>query len=550
MLALAALALVTPASARADVGSEDVAMLEVVGQAGGVDVGPGREVPPALPGETVRVPQDEPTIQDGVDAAEPGGLVLISPGVYEEAVTVATPFLTIRGRDRNEVILDGGFERDTAISVVEADGVSIENLTVRHYALSGISWRGVNGYRASYVTAYDDGDRGIVADGSRYGRFEHSYAGGHLDSGFSIGGCQPCDAVVTDVLAENNGLGFSATNAGGNLFVINSEWRRNMTGIVPSTFGSEEMSPQRDIVIAGNWVHDNSNANTPSRPLSSVSFGMGIVVLGGRDDLVTENLVDGHAHFGIAVLPSPEGDVTLTEGNEIVDNVVRRSGDADLALGFPAAGGDCFSGNAFATSLPTAIEWRHGCSSWLRDVPGGSLGAAVGPIARYLEGGVEAGGRRRQPEPPPQPSMPGAEDAPPFPAIPGRAVPGGFTIRDARTLDVRATSDISREVTVLGFPLATSWWGLLLGLYAYALPLILYSAWVSIALWDLVRQEAVPNRTRLWWMIAVIAVPLFGPVAYFVWGRSPIQRSLRVMLVAGGLGIYVALAVLAVLIGA
>jgi hypothetical protein len=34
-----------------------------------------------------------------------------------------------------------------------------------------------------------------------------------------------------------------------------------------------------------------------------------------------------------------------------------------------------------------------------------------------------------------------------------------------------------------------------------------------------------------------------------VWGRSPIQRSLRVMLVAGGLAIYVALAALAVVIG-
>jgi phospholipase D-like protein len=115
---------------------------------------------------------------------------------------------------------------------------------------------------------------------------------------------------------------------------------------------------------------------------------------------------------------------------------------------------------------------------------------------------------------------------------------------------VPASTDVSREVTVLGFPLAASWWGVLVGLYAYALPMILYTAWVSIALWDLVRQDAVPNRVRIWWMAAVIAIPLFGPIAYYVFGRSPIQRSLRVMLVAGGLGIYVALAALAVTLGA
>lgn len=92
-------------------------------------VGPGREAPPTVPGPTVRVPQDFPTIQQAVDAAQPGGLVLVSPGVYNEAVTVTTQFLTIRGIDRNRVILEGGFQLPNGIHVIEADGVSIENMT-------------------------------------------------------------------------------------------------------------------------------------------------------------------------------------------------------------------------------------------------------------------------------------------------------------------------------------------------------------------------------------------------------------------------------------
>jgi plastocyanin len=262
------------------------------------DVGPGREQPPSLPGVTIRVPKDAPTIQEAVDAADPGGLVLVSPGVYREAVVVTTPFLTIRGLDRNRTILDGGLRLDNGIQVIEADGVAIENLTARHYVLNGFLWSDVFGYRGSYLTAYDDGDYGLFAYGSEFGQFDHSYASGHPDSGFYIGQCRPCHAVVTNVLAEDNALGFSGTNAGGDLFVVNSEWRDNMSGIVPNTLDSEELAPQRGMVIAGNWVHDNNNAQAPAKDLQYPSLGIGIIVNGGRDDLVTQNLVEDHVNFG------------------------------------------------------------------------------------------------------------------------------------------------------------------------------------------------------------------------------------------------------------
>jgi plastocyanin len=101
-------------------------------------------VPPPPPGggATVRVPQDRPTIQAAVDAASPGDLVLVSPGVYREAVEVTTPYLTIRGTDRNTVILDGGFELDNGIHALEADGVAVENMTARNYTLNGFYWTG------------------------------------------------------------------------------------------------------------------------------------------------------------------------------------------------------------------------------------------------------------------------------------------------------------------------------------------------------------------------------------------------------------------------
>ena len=60
----------------------------------------------------------------------------------------------------------------------------------------------------------------MFAYDSQYGQFDHSYASGHPDAGFYVGQCFPCHAVITEVLAENNALGFSGTNAGGDLFVV------------------------------------------------------------------------------------------------------------------------------------------------------------------------------------------------------------------------------------------------------------------------------------------------------------------------------------------
>ncbi|MFM7718429.1 MAG: right-handed parallel beta-helix repeat-containing protein [Actinomycetota bacterium] len=515
-------------------------------------VGPGREDPVAPTGDVVRVPEDAPTIQEGVRRARRGDLVLVGPGVYREAVVVTKPYVTIRGTDRNAVILDGGFELDNGIQVIEADGVAIENMTARNYLLNGFFWTSVFGYRGSYLTAYNNGDYGVYAYDSVYGRYDHVYASGSPDSGIYIGQCYPCHAIVTDSLAENNGLGYSGTNAGGDLWIVNSEWRNNYAGIVPNTLDSEAYPPQRGTTIMGNWVHDNENPGAAAKRLEYPSFGFGIAIPGGRENVIEGNLVEHHEAFGIVVLPNLDRNLWLPADNVVRGNVVRDSGRADLALGAPTLGGDCFEDNDFRTSLPAAIELRSGCAGALRSIAAGSLGVTFGPLVRYIEalGDFPTGDWRTQPVPSDQPQMPDAMTAPADPATPETAVPGPLpAIRPVDAMARTAPTRTFPEVTLMGFPLAAPWWGVLIGLYAYALPVILYAAWIAIALWDLVRREQASARSRMWWMVAVLAVPVVGPIAYFTLGGSTIPRSLRWMLLAGALGIYLAVALLGALAG-
>ncbi|WP_306052958.1 right-handed parallel beta-helix repeat-containing protein [Natronococcus wangiae] len=355
--------------------------------------------------ETITVPDDRSTIQAAVDDAEPGTLVLLEPGTYEESVEVATPELTIRGTDRNGVVMDGGFDRDHGFAV-EADGVALENVTARHYRVNGFYWRTVDGFRGSYLTAYNNGDYGVYAYRSRDGRFEHSYASGHVSAGFYLGRNHPFEAVIENVVAEHNNLGYSGTSAGGDLTIRDSTWRYNRAGIVPNTLDDLD-PPQESNRIVNNEVSENHNAEAPAKELTYPAFGTGILLWGGLDNLVEGNDVCDHENFGIAVEPN----VVEPSGNVVRENDVGGSGVADLALGRPAGDGNRFAGNEFRSSLPPDVE---------TDASDGDdrVTAVYEDQEERAEGDVAAGDWRDQPTPDDRPTMPDPE-GPPRPAEKG-----------------------------------------------------------------------------------------------------------------------------------
>jgi plastocyanin len=309
---------------------------------------------------TIRVPQDEKRIQSAVDRAAPGSLILISPGVYKEAVTVTTDRLVIRGLDRNKVILDGGFELDNGIKVLGADGVAVENMSARNYTENGFFWTGSKGYRGSYLTSSRTGDYAIYAFDSTDGIFDHDYGSGAPDAGFYIGQCFPCNALVTDSIAEYNGLGWSGTNAGGNLIITSSIWRHNRAGIVPNSGSGELNPPQKQQTVVGNLVYDNNNGKTPAIDSARLAQGNGILIAGGEQNLITRNRVWDHDIAGIAAVLNPETVVFYPHDNKVVDNVVSHSGEADLA--WFGGTGNCFADNTFKTSKPSNIEQLLPCS--------------------------------------------------------------------------------------------------------------------------------------------------------------------------------------------
>jgi len=357
------------------------------------------------------------TIQDAVGEAEEKDLILVEPGVYRETVSVhETPRLTIRGTDRNEVIVDGGFERYNGFEIT-ADGTVVENLTVRNFNGNGVYWTdGVVGYRGSHLTAYNNVEYGIYAFSSRRGRFEHSLASGSSDSGFYIGEAQPADAVITDCVAQNNAQGFSGSNSGGNLVIKDSVWKNNMSGLTPNTLDSQENAPQGHVEggirIENNEIRDNNNEDAPAISWGYPLYGNGISVTGGTRNDVVDNEIRNHDKYGIAVTPIVDDNFYRPKKNAVERNTVEASGRADLALAAPASG-NVFSDNDFEKSRPAAVEMRPGSF--------GDLWVFLQMFKDFAQadyvGSYPRGEVKDQPAPEDQPGMDNPENEPPKTAV-------------------------------------------------------------------------------------------------------------------------------------
>ncbi len=285
------------------------------------------------------------TIQSAVDAARPGDWILVGPGDYHETadesgrpinpadgqmggVYIHKSGITLRGMDRNSVIVDGTNPGSTACSskpsaqnygqvvngvpvgrngivVWKANDVRVQNLTVCNFlAGTGASgneiwWNGGDesgkigetGYWGSYLTATSTFFK-TETTAAEYGIFASNaagpagwnqlYASNMNDSGTYVGACQQqCDVTMNHMWMENNALGYSGTNSGGTLVIENSQFDDNQDGLDTNTQVIGDPPAPQDgqcpngktspithtnscWVVIHNYLHNNNNPMAPA----------------------------------------------------------------------------------------------------------------------------------------------------------------------------------------------------------------------------------------------------------------------------------------------
>jgi hypothetical protein len=372
-------------------------------------------------------------IQEAVNASTHGAWILIEPGVYDEEVKITKEHsdIYIRGMNRNTVIVDGQNEvvsgGRNGIEVIAANKVWIENLTVRNFereSLNGpggneIWWNGgadsghihARGWYGSYLTAYAtgmDGGYGIFTNNETEGEWSNIYASGFNDSGMYLGACAECKARITKATMEDNALGYSGSNSGGNLVIEDSVMRNNSAGIAPNSENPGDGPPPQNgacnpvppyrgkhdklpsfesteiehcTIIRNNLLEDNNNLSTPANTSAAASpWGAGVELPGDYGDLVEGNTFVNNATDAVMAFEypnpfPPEADTIFfaVSGNKIANNkfvgngtaAVAYPGDLFMAGGvFTESTNNCASGNVFtAATYPADVEGTWGCEN-------------------------------------------------------------------------------------------------------------------------------------------------------------------------------------------
>lgn len=386
---------------------------------------PAAGVRAAGPGPvTIRVPADAPTISAGLSVAHPGDLVLVSPGTYRETVALRTDGVTLRGTDRNTVVVDGEVLRPNGI-VVTGSGDTVENLTVRNATLNGVLVTGMSdasgglakgsdgytrldpaqfppiaGFAVRSVTSYDNGLYGIYAFDARDGVIEGTYTSGSADSGLYVGQCQPCRTTVRGNVAERNAVGYEGTNASGQMVVVGNRFSSNRVGMTTDSDHQEALVPQHDAVIVGNLVSDNAELATPAQ--ADGGWGVGIGIAGGRSNLIERNRVTGNPTAGVVIASAQD---LAPVGNQLRGNLETSNGvDVAYTASATAPGsGNCVASTGRLTTVPSSFAVTARC-----------------PAAGVTTGRPAAGAALRQPAAPP--GVPFTDVAAP-PAQPSMASP-------------------------------------------------------------------------------------------------------------------------------
>lgn len=140
-------------------------------------------------GDLVRVPDEFSTIQAAIDAVDDGGIVLVSPGVYQESltlggksITLASEFLTTGDAGKiKETVLDGTLTADDGSEEVFDALIRVEPTIGRGSKIVGFTIR--------------NADDGIACHGSLaiiHNRFECARTGNdwfHINRRDRTGSC-------------------------------------------------------------------------------------------------------------------------------------------------------------------------------------------------------------------------------------------------------------------------------------------------------------------------------------------------------------------------
>lgn len=337
------------------------------------------DLPNARIGNPTAVVSAGGSIQAAVEAADPGAIIHIEPGLYREGITVTRPDITLVGLNDKDgagvAIQNPGGVRNGIEVRAGAHRFALHTVTVRGFDANGVFLVGVDGFLLSRVVAENNGAYGLFPVRSTNGVIEHSVASGHADAGLYIG--QSSSVTMRQNKVYGNVVGIEASNSSDVKLLANEAWD-NTNGILAVLLPGRQIKVANGMLIAGNKVWNNNRPNfaRPGDLVGAVPAGTGILIVGADQVVAEDNTVTGHEFLGIGVGSSlvlaalsgapPESFADIEpdpDGTRVRSNAVTGNGTSTPIPFLPPADllwdgsgtENCWLGNTFGSSFPTDL---------------------------------------------------------------------------------------------------------------------------------------------------------------------------------------------------